>query len=255
MIIDCIMFNDEISMLKSRLNYLKPIVTKTILVEGNVTFSGKSKPLIFEENKEQFKEYNIENISLKINPNFKIDTNQPLIRDPNHSAWKIEFFQRNILKTKIPNGLNKDDLVIIGDLDEIPNKNIFQMPFHNPTTLCMEEYWYNTKFRNKEYMLGSTIVPGNCLNKSFEWYRQYRKTFPKYINAGWHLTFFMSPQKILEKLQAYSHQEKVRQIYSNLPHINECIAKGKHLFEELEHSKLEILQNSTIPNELWNEHV
>ena len=57
MIYDCFQFYNEIDILKIRLNVLKDVVDKVVLSESTTTFSGKSKPLYFEENKELFKEF------------------------------------------------------------------------------------------------------------------------------------------------------------------------------------------------------
>ena len=48
MIVDAFIFNNEIDILKARLDYLKDHIDYFIIVESNTTFTGKSKNLILK---------------------------------------------------------------------------------------------------------------------------------------------------------------------------------------------------------------
>ena len=54
-IYDVFTFFNEIDLLKLRLEMLSPYVDKFVIVECVETFSGKPKPLYFEESKHLFK--------------------------------------------------------------------------------------------------------------------------------------------------------------------------------------------------------
>ena len=58
-IYDCFPFFNELDLLEIRLNYLDPVVDYFVLCESRVTFSGISKNLFYEDNKEDSKKYNM----------------------------------------------------------------------------------------------------------------------------------------------------------------------------------------------------
>ena len=53
-IYDCFIFNNEVDLLKLRLNILDDVVDKFVIIEGKKTFSGNDKESIFLKNKEKF---------------------------------------------------------------------------------------------------------------------------------------------------------------------------------------------------------
>lgn len=114
MVYDCIPFFNEIDILKLRLNILNPIVDKFIIEEATVTFSGEPKELCFEKNKELFKEF-LPKIEYIVVDNSPVNTTTHL-RDK---------FQKNAL-VKGLSGATDDDVIILSDVDEIPNPKVLQ---------------------------------------------------------------------------------------------------------------------------------
>lgn len=109
MVYDCFQFYNEIDILKIRLNVLKDVVDKVVLSESTTTFSGKEKPLYFEENKELFKEFEDKIIHIIVD-----DT--PMDCDA--------FTRDSHQKCAVMRGLKdakEDDIIIFSDVDEIPN--------------------------------------------------------------------------------------------------------------------------------------
>lgn len=109
MVYDCIPFFNELDILKLRLNILDPYVDRFVIEESTVTFSGEPKELIFEKNKDMFKEFlpKITHIAVDDTPIEGADTHE---RD---------YFQKN----KLIKGLSEatsDDIIIFSDADEIP---------------------------------------------------------------------------------------------------------------------------------------
>ena len=109
MVFDCIPFFNELDILKLRLHILSPIVDKFIIEEATVTFSGESKELCFEKNRDMFAEFlpKIEYIIVDDSP---IDTTTHL-RDK---------FQKNALAKGLQTATD-EDVIILSDVDEIPN--------------------------------------------------------------------------------------------------------------------------------------
>lgn len=117
-IFDCFTFFNEVELLELRLKLLSPYVDYFILVEANVTFRGEEKPFYFNINNKIFLPYKDKIIHLKYETEIKNTT-------PND--YSLEIQQRNyILEGLKTVNVNPNDLVIISDLDEIPNPTILK---------------------------------------------------------------------------------------------------------------------------------
>jgi beta-1,4-mannosyl-glycoprotein beta-1,4-N-acetylglucosaminyltransferase len=226
------MFFDEEMLLDLRLNILDKFVDKFIIVESSYTHSGKEKKLIFDINKySKFKE-KINYIVLKEPPKgieeiSNNDSEGEISRKEILNALKRENLQRNT----IVNGLNdadKNDWIIISDLDEIPdltninfnkikNKIIFfkQKVFYYKLNLELKKLrWIGTKACRKKHL------------KSPQWLRNIKdKIYPKWRidilfakkkyndiffveNGGWHFSFVKKPEDIEKKLKSYLHHRE-----------------------------------------------
>jgi len=104
---DCFLFNGENLVLEIRLNQLSKFVDYFIIVEFSETHSGlKKKSLINKAILNKYKN--------KIRY-FYIDEKLSTL-----NSWKRESYQRNQISRGILDAKD-DDLIIISDLDEIPN--------------------------------------------------------------------------------------------------------------------------------------
>src|SRR6266852_322873 len=127
---DCFIFNDELNLLDIRLHELAPVVDKFILVESAFTFSGKSKPIVFQENKERYKDYPIQ----------AYYTSMFVVGDPTpQQIWNNEILQRNALL--VP-GIQDDDIMMISDVDEIPSREVVSQLKGEPTKLEQRFSYY-----------------------------------------------------------------------------------------------------------------
>lgn len=112
---DCFTFFNEIEQLKIRMKMLNPYVDYFVLCELKKTFRGEEKPLYFREHQKDFEDYKDKIIYICPDyvPEYK-----------GTGDWTIESYQRNCLM----HGLlqcKADDIILISDLDEIPNPKIF----------------------------------------------------------------------------------------------------------------------------------
>ena len=152
------------------------------------------------------------------------DDNDTIYKKSIFNAWKRENLQRN----QIMEGLidaDKDDWVIISDLDEIPNlknvdfkntKNMLiffkQHMMYYKFNLKLENFtWFGSKackFRN----LKSPQWIRDIKTKQFGWWRidtlfskkKYKDV--KFINnGGWHFSYLKKPKEIEKKLKSYLH--------------------------------------------------
>lgn len=116
---DCFTFFNEIDQLKVRLHVLSPYVDKFVIVELNKTFRGADKNYVFKEHKNEFKEYLNKIIYITLD-------DIPQCNGP--EDFSIEIFQRNGILNGLE-GCNPDDIIMISDVDEIPNPRIFSDKF------------------------------------------------------------------------------------------------------------------------------
>jgi len=210
-VIDCFLFFNELDVLKVRLNYLKNYVDSFVLVESPVTFSGKPKSLVFNDNKEQFSDFNITHI----------------IADPfiGNTPWDTEEFQRNQLMRGLDE-VGEDEVVLISDCDEIPNMKNYP---GEECVFCHDSYFYYFNhrlldIRNKKWLGTIAMFKKNLrtIHESRE--RRKKKRLRTYVDGSWHFSSIGSLEQIMSKFDASSHREieneAVRnQIISNIQNL------------------------------------
>jgi beta-1,4-mannosyl-glycoprotein beta-1,4-N-acetylglucosaminyltransferase len=116
-IYDCFPFFNEIDILKIRIEELKDVVDKFVLVEANKTHSGKEKNLYFQELKNEFDVYKEQIVSYTVEDMPEIDHTLSI----EQQRWPGEIYQRNcIYKALQQLQCNDNDIILISDVDEIP---------------------------------------------------------------------------------------------------------------------------------------
>ncbi len=231
-IFDCFMYFDEDLLLDLRLHYLDKFVDKFVIVECSYNHKGEIKKPHFDKQKFKKFENKIQYILLKeqpqgieeinINDN-KNQTNSKYILN----AVKRENFQRNYIK-KFLSEANKNDWILISDLDEIPN--LKKVDFKNTNNQFiffrqdMMYYKFNLKLENCSWVgtkacqmknLESPQWLRNIKDRSYPWWRldtifsknKYRNI--KFIdNGGWHFSYLKTPEEIEKKLKSYLHHRE-----------------------------------------------
>lgn len=116
-IYDCFSFYNEFEMLDIRLKMLNDVVDYFVLVELPKTYSGKEKPRYFEENKQRYAEY--------LDKIIYISSDEVPDVTGFHD-WTIAYFQRNCIFYALNGRCEKNDIIILSDLDEIPDPRIIR---------------------------------------------------------------------------------------------------------------------------------
>ena len=228
-IFDCFMFYDEDIVLDIRLNSLKNFVDYFVIVESKFYHNGKKRDLKFDINKySKFKSkiiYVVQDEELQNLEKISKNDNEGTISSKLiYNAHKRENFQRNL----IINGLSKaseDDLIIISDVDEIPNLNDLNFAIVQNNIIIFEQnifyyklnrylegfIWYGSKACKKKNLKSPQWLR-NIKNKKFNFWRL--DTFfseKKYINkvyiknGGWHFSNLKNPVDVEIKLKSYLH--------------------------------------------------
>jgi beta-1,4-mannosyl-glycoprotein beta-1,4-N-acetylglucosaminyltransferase len=219
-IYDCFVFNDEFQILDLRLKLLDDKVDKFILVESKQTHSGKLKPAFFDLNKHLYEKYSdkISHIVIEKFPNkilyppSEIDVPKDL-----HVHWFRENFQRNeILKSLHRLNLDPEDIILISDLDEIPDPQKLDT-FLN--SIPDDDYgfqlqkwciWDFDRYHNG-FWPGTAAVRWKTLLKTTpQEIRRNRYSSDKLHTDdvyGWHCSWFGGIDVVMNKLSSFAHQE------------------------------------------------
>jgi beta-1,4-mannosyl-glycoprotein beta-1,4-N-acetylglucosaminyltransferase len=258
-IFDCFSYLDEDLLLELRLNILNEYIDYFVIVEGNKTWQNNSKKLRFDINK--FNKFKKKIIYIPI-------TDMPDGDNP----WARENFQRNCISRGLVNA-KEDDLIIISDLDEIPNME--QIKKFNPNmryAVFKQKHFYykiNLQSQKNPFWYGSKICVKKYL-KSPQWLRNLKfKKRPfwridKYRlnnildSGGWHFCNLKSPEELLYKYKnlcetndPHVFKEKIEEKYLNLNEIEKKINLGKDIIgREDNYEKIKI--DNSFPKYILN---
>lgn len=264
MIYDCFTFFNENDLLEIRLNVLKDIVDKFVIIEGTKTFSGNNKPLNFD--KDRFKDFDGK-ILYYVFDNYPEFTN----------AWIYENLQRNYILNALDKICQGDDIIIISDVDEIPSQYAIKEYCKNPDGIKSLEqilyyyylnlqdvrgkYWYTARiltykdFFNKNNDTGyvyDEFLPMD-LNKNITPNKiRMKKDCPVISNAGWHFSFCYGADKIIEKIKNFSHQEYNKDEFLNKELIEKKILEGKDVFNRKDIKLLPTKIDNSFPEYIIN---
>lgn len=253
MIIDCVTFFNEYDILEARLKYLHDQIDRFIIVESDVMFSGKPKSYNFEQQKTRYDRYASKISYLKFSPDISgLDFSaRPNQLDFSTAHWHVENAQREHIKTALDD-LHGDDLVLISDVDEIPNKNQFeQLKTITQTrpSIALEQqmFYYNLKQKQKNLWCGTVAATARQVRlRGPQWGRDNRWIMPKLADGGWHLSYFADAELIQFKIKNFAHQEFNDERYTNIDAIKQRMDSGRDLFDR-ENNPFEPFDHKTLP--------
>lgn len=223
-------------MLEFRLKLLYPHVDKFIIIEADKTFSGLDKPFNFELHRQRFAwaEDKLRYFKLSCDISGLNLTKKPTQYDPSHDCWKIEYAQRGAILTACGD-FEDDDILLMGDVDEIPSLEAIDWTKNNVRKLpvaCQQHFfYYDLENLRQEPWCGSiftTLRTARSLGS--QELRNRRNILTRIGNAGWHLSYFGKADSIIQKIEAFSHQELNRPEFKTAKHVVECLSTGEDLF-------------------------
>jgi len=262
MIYDCFTFFNELDLLELRLGILDKFVDKFVISEATKTHSGEAKDLIFLRNRDRFKKF--ENKIVYINadefPQFK-------------NSWTYENYQRNALLKGLKD-CSDNDIILISDLDEIPNLESMPRVLKDGVVYCFLQdmyFYYVNNYKNNQIVWeGGTkattykTIASGLLNEKYVKYNDI--SFPKInnqgvtltkirlyrnlsyiINGGWHLSYIGGVKAIQKKISAGGHQEFNNRHINSEEFIIACLAQGSDIFDP--ESKCYKYDINKLPNE------
>lgn len=225
-IYDIFTYNGEVDILKLRLNILYDHVDQFVIVEAPTTFSGLSKPLYFEQQKERFEKFKdkIKYFVIDDYPNdpeiLEMIKNSPNVPKDGPEHWRREFFQKESVKKALTD-LQDEDFCFVGDVDEIWNPDtLIDYTFDGILKLEQEMYVYYLNNHTNEPWAGTIATKyKNIKRNSLNSLRN--KSLTKYVyikNAGWHFTNMGGLEEVRRKLRdSYTEESyNTKDIQENL---------------------------------------
>lgn len=258
-IFDCFTFFNELELLELRLASLYDVVDRFIIVEANKTHANVPKPFNFYEHLHDYEKY-FQKIS------YIMDTS--VVKYKGAGDWSIENNQRNnIAKGLAEVKAEPDDLVMISDLDEIPNPAIVQtiretftdrnkfvdfvafydttpftknqlVPFHSgmrinnflnlsPVSFKQNFHSYYFDWVNRDLPWTGTVIGKFKHMTSPQDFRNARNTLPRIMDGGWHFSSMGGIDKFWEKVRSGPDFKKYSKADKDF--LEEAMKSGKYL--------------------------
>jgi beta-1,4-mannosyl-glycoprotein beta-1,4-N-acetylglucosaminyltransferase len=254
-IFDCFMYFDEEIVLDLRLNTLNEFVDYFVIVESKFTHSGDRRELKFDHKKfEKFKHKIIYLIYdqlpsqiEKINVEDKADVKST--KYIFNAAYR-ENGQRNYIEKGLINA-KKNDLILISDVDEIPNLSKINFNKINKKIILFRQdmfyykfnlhfpnlIWTGTKGCKKKDLLNPQWLR-NVKDRKYSFFRidtffsKNKYTSIKVINnGGWHFSYLKTAKEIEHKLKSYLHHREFDEDPLSVKKINEIIKNKKAIYD------------------------
>tara|TARA_B100001027_G_scaffold104380_1_gene71844 strand:- start:893 stop:1783 length:891 start_codon:yes stop_codon:yes gene_type:complete len=284
-IYDCFTYFDEDLILNTRLNILNDYVDYFVIVESTFNHNGESRHLKFDINKfEKFKKKIKYIVWDKIPEDVEIinKDDEEIIKERKfiNNAVRRDNGQRNYVMKGLENA-DKNDLILLSDLDEIPFLNKIDLKKIKHKIIIFEQlmcyYKFNLAIPNYKWFGTRACLKKNL--KSPQWLRNIKaRKYPffrldilfnekKFNNitiikqGGWHFTNIKTPEEIHYKYKSYCHHREYELSGMNVDKIKEII-KSKHTLYDLKIDqrkskmgkgmKLINLENKDLPNYIVN---
>ena len=254
-IYDCFMYFDEDLLLDLRLNTLNHFVKKFVITEATYTHNGSKKKLNFDINKfKKFKDKIIyivvenqpDNILELSNSDTKDRKGEKLILN----GMARDYFQRENLSKGLKDAVG-DDLILISDLDEIPNFNKLNFNEIKNNIIIFEQkmfyYKFNLFYEDYSWQGSKAVKRKNFISP--QWLRNIKgKKYPKwridtyfskkkysnllFINdGGWHFTCLRTPEQLEKKLLNFAHHYEYEESGLKLDDIKKLILEKRVMYD------------------------
>ena len=255
MIIDCFPFFNELDLLDIRLKLLDEIVDKIVLVESTRTFTLTKKRLFYNENKNRYKKYRNKIIHIIVDDSPAL-FNKFFVHKPKNIFWllknkksiflnahDIDFYQKNQVFKGLKN-CDGNDILILSDLDEIPNPSVFEdLETLKRGNIALELDLYCYFLNGKVFNIKSKknikwTGPSITQFKNFRSFHDERHgarnsfkgneelQFKKVQSAGWHFTYLGGLKSLNFKIKSTAHTELNTRLINTQSNLKNLIDSG-----------------------------
>ena len=226
------MYFDEDVILDLRLNILNPFIDYFVIVESTFNHKGEKRKLKFDINKYKKFENKIIYLIFDKEPSgiekvFDTDNEGEVSRKLILNAASRENGQRNFISKGLERA-NEKDLILISDVDEIPNlEKINWNTLKDQIVLFKQDmFYYKLNLRLPDLIWSGSKACRKKYLKSPQWLRNVKDkkysffrldtlfSEKKYINikfinnGGWHFSNIKTAAEIEYKLKSYLHHRE-----------------------------------------------
>ncbi|MBT7545415.1 MAG: hypothetical protein HN612_08765 [Kordiimonadaceae bacterium] len=242
-VFDCFIFFNELDLLELRLNVLDECVDYFVIVESAITFQGEDKEYFFEKNRSRFEKFADKIIYFKVEKSPLDFANLPYITVPQSADdevlntiykhiddcphfdkrkefwWGNDFYQRECIWRALSIAdPAPDDLILISDVDEIPNPETVIKIKGNilaASLFCLRQHefcYYLNYYHNSDWIGTCCFLFDEFSDVSLNAIRFSTKRdeglSPQIVhNGGWHFTSIGSIDAIKKKIKSWGHRE------------------------------------------------
>jgi beta-1,4-mannosyl-glycoprotein beta-1,4-N-acetylglucosaminyltransferase len=249
------MYFDEDLLLDLRLNSLDKFVKKFVITEATYTHNGNKKELKFDINKFQKFKDKIIYLVVDNQPNNILDLIEGESKEKRGEKLILngmarDYFQRENLKRGLVD-IDDEDLVLISDLDEIPNFQELNFTRIKNNILIFEQkmfYYKLNLFYSDFTWLGSKATK----YKNFvspQWLRNIKgRNYPRWRidtwfskkkysnllfikNGGWHFTCLRTPEELEKKLLNFAHHYEYEESGLKINDLKKLIKEKRVMYD------------------------
>ena len=244
-----------------RLNVLKEYIDHFVIVESKYKHDGSIKGKNFDIDLFSKFKNKISYIYVDEEPKKLLNIN--ILNDEDkknknllHNTYLRENSQRNMINEGIHNA-HPDDLIIVGDIDEIPKLNNIKFNNLKNKILVFQQkmFYYKLNLFYKELVWNGSRACSKKRLKSPQWLRNIKNNkYPfwrfdtilsnkKYSNiefvedGGWHFTNMKSPEEIYLKLNTFLHNVDFKLSGLKLDDIKKMVKEKKILYDHFADQK------------------
>ncbi len=267
MLLDAFLFFNESALLKVRLDYLGPVIDKFLIVESDVDFAGKPREMVLTPDFVRRLPYAEKLEIIQWRPNLLLKHLIFNIGRKYKNAkilWQIQYFQKNQI-LKLLKKQSKDDILLFGDLDEIPDKIYLEnknellkiLKLNKSCSFLQSVYYYSIYNSSCQNWKGTTISRvENAIEITPKYLSKRRSTYPQY-GSGWHFSYFGDPKAVRRKISTIASVEEMQQFENmSLEEVQLKMNAGSDLYGRnwLEFKKLDAPDLPRELQELFQKH-
>ena len=273
MVYDCFTFFNEFDLLEIRLNVLNEVVDKFVLVEMGWTQTKIKKDFLYEKNKDRYKDFSDKIIHIMVD---KLPDSKTSAFCNNGNKWQLENYQRDCIMQGLKDAKD-DDIILISDVDEIPNPKVI-LEYKNRHTVGIQVlyqkmmYYFvnNINIVSPVWENGTRIGrfsdlkdPKQDLGKC-EFYEFSQKGLPTYFrfckgeivkDGGWHFSYCGGVKAIITKRKSICEQQFNTDKNMSEKEILKKIYTGKDILDRKKYFFLALKLDNSFPEYLINNQI